>query len=229
MRGYFESYKDIQKIRIAIGNQLRAENSDQARKFVKEKIYDQLYRIEKSYVAFIRSNLKYEPIYTQWLKDVKGIGPVLSAVLISYIDVSKFPTISKLWRYAGLGVTNGLAERRKKGEKAHFNPKLKTLCYLIGMSFIRNGEGYRKLYDKFKEEYKEKWKDGCPSPVCQKNGICSENHKHMAALRKTVKVFLAHYWMEGRRLKGLSCETPYIIGKEGHSHLIEVIRDKSQA
>ena len=50
-----------------------------------------------------------------------------------------------------------------------------------------------------------------------------KGHRYAAAKRKVVKVFLAHYWMKSRELKGLPIEHPFIMGRDGHSHLIEVI------
>jgi hypothetical protein len=44
------------------------------------------------------------PIWAQYLSDVKGIGPAITAILISEIDISKATYPSSLWKYAGLDV-----------------------------------------------------------------------------------------------------------------------------
>ena len=142
-------------------------------------------------------------------------------------DVERFTTISKLWRYSGMGVTEeGRAEKRARGEKLHYNPHMKTLCWKIGESFVKTKGGYRELYDQFRSEYDEKWKTGddCGSPTCKKNkNKCYDMHRFMAAKRKTVKVFLAHYWQKAREIKGLPVENVFIIGRDAHSHTIPII------
>ena len=38
----------------------------------------------------------------QWLSSILGIGPLISAGLMAYIDIEKAPTVGHIWRYAGL-------------------------------------------------------------------------------------------------------------------------------
>jgi len=254
IRSLVEDYYDMQKMRIELENQLRSLAqgvSKQEEKFVKEKIFDRLHLIEKSIATYLNKKLKDEDIWKYWLKDVRGIGNVLAAGLVSWIgdieprietitikqgehkgetkEVEKgFKTISKLWRYAGYAVNgDGFAEKRKAGEVLHFNPRLKTHLWKVGESFVKTGDGYRKLYEQFRNDYDEKWltPEICGSKGCKNkgNGKCMDGHRYEAAKRKTVKVFLAHYMMKARELKGLSIEHPFIIGRNGHGHEIPII------
>jgi len=145
-------------------------------------------------------------------------------VLISYLEpIERFPTISKLWRYSGYACINGKIERRQKGEKLHYNPRLKTLLWLLGESFVKSKGFYRELYEQMRAKYDAKWKtpDDCGSAACKRFGKCLDAHRYAAAKRKVVKTFLAHYWMVSRQLKGLSVEKPYILQySDKHTHLI---------
>ena len=81
-----------------------------------------------------------------------GIGPVLSAGLISMIDINKAPYAGHLWSYAGY-----INKKWEKGQKRPWNAELKTLCWKIGQSFIKfkdHPDGfYGKLYDERKALY----------------------------------------------------------------------------
>jgi len=51
-------------------------------------------------------------------------------------------------------------------------------------------------------------------------------HVHMRALRKTIKLFIAHLWEEWRRAEGLPITLPYAHTILGHKEFITPFRDK---
>lgn len=243
IRGLIESYYDIQKNRISVENQLRSleqGKSEQEYKWFKDVVYNRLYTIERDIAKHLGEWVEEEEIYTEWLKGIKGIGPVLAAGLIAWLDsesptygkgfTTRFATISKLWAYAGLAVDkDGKAVRRKKGQQANWDTRLKTHLWKIGESFVKTKGGYRKLYETFRAEYDDKWKtpEDCGSRGCANKGKgkCLKGHRYAAAKRKTVKVFLAHLFTRWHELEGLPVRKPFIIGRDGHEHLIEVINE----
>jgi hypothetical protein len=92
----------------------------------------------------------------KWLLSVCGIGPVISAGLLAFIDPEKTKAVSSLWRYAGLDPT----AEWKSGQKPPWNLRLKTLCaFKIGESFVktqnRDADFYGKLYAERKKQYQE--------------------------------------------------------------------------
>lgn len=130
---------------------------------------------------------------------VKGVGRTLASKIVSMIDISKARTVSALWRYAGYGVVNGQRERLVKGERSHFNRELKTYCYQIGSSMMRTGSPYRAVYESAKEYYQASRPDW------------TKAHIHNASLRKMVKIFLSHLYVEWRSLEGLPVREPYVV------------------
>jgi len=40
-----------------------------------------------------------------WMREVVGIGPIISAGMLAHIDITKAPTAGHIWRYAGLDPT----------------------------------------------------------------------------------------------------------------------------
>jgi hypothetical protein len=61
---------------------------------------------------------------TAWMKNLHGIGPVISAGFIAHIDLAKAPTAGNIWNFAGLNPT----VKWEKGQRRPWNSKLKTLC-----------------------------------------------------------------------------------------------------
>jgi len=109
---------------------------------------DQFKRLEKVVRLF--------PIYTHFLKGVRGCGPAMSSVLISEINIKKSKYASSVWAYCGLDVA--LDNRGRGRYKEHlidctyidkdgneavrksitFNPRLKTkLMGVLAPSFIK--------------------------------------------------------------------------------------------
>lgn len=138
------------------------------------------------------------------LTSIKGVGNWLAIQLIAEIDVEKAPTVSSLWRYAGMAVENGEADHPVKGEKIKYNPMLKKLCWVVGESLLRWNKEYKRVYDMARRYYE--FRDWTPS------------HQHRAAKRKMVKIFLQHYWVTERKLRGLHVTKPYAHEFLGKTH-----------
>lgn len=148
---------DAQKLRIQ--SDLRMQRLVRDKIVLKEdaeKIFKKAFDLEKKteaeYERIIWREIKDWPIVTEWLGSVKGIGPRLAGLLIANLQpIDRFPTVGKLWAYAGLHVKDGKAVRRTKGEKANWNAELKTTAWKIGNSFIKTNGPYRDLYDKYSD------------------------------------------------------------------------------
>jgi hypothetical protein len=203
----------VQKNRIGFENRLTAieQGRDTADKKTIER-YKRWYHLfsdlEETVDGEIKSVSDTLPIIAD-MSEVKGVNAVTAAKVASMIDIDRAKTISALWRYAGYGVVNDKAERPTKGEKLHYNKRLKTSCYVVGASLMRWHEGYREIYDNSKEYYINNRKDW------------TKLHRHYAAFRKMMKVWLAHLWLHWREIEGLPVRDPYAIAKLGHTTIID--------
>jgi len=186
LRYLVESYYDIQDVRVRTGNRTfqltqKGIDTEQERETTKGKVSEtyaeSLKRIESTIQKQIEVILKSVPLWTEYLKDIRGIGPVLAGGVIGYIykpvgidikkcsvfpehktchcgkSIERFPNISKLHAYAGLHVVNGKAPKREKNVKSNWNSKFRTLSWKIGQSFMKQPEEksfYRDLYSKEK-------------------------------------------------------------------------------
>jgi len=104
---------------------------------------------------------------------------------------------------AGTLLANGEGARRvaqprpSRGENAPYDREAKKLCYLIGMSFIRQGDSYKRYYDEQRGRLELAKPDWIP------------RRRHLTALRMTEKLFLAHLWLVWREQLGLPITAPY--------------------
>lgn len=130
---------DVQKLRIAASNRessLTAELTDEDKLFFGENA-DMLEGVEKHVLRDLKARLEKLEI-AQWLMSQRGIKETMAAVLVSYFDIEKCSTVSKMWRWAGLAIMDGEAERLRKGERAHFDPWLKSkVVAVLGGNLIK--------------------------------------------------------------------------------------------
>jgi len=210
LRWLTDVYMQVQKLRVAVGNRLEAalrqQDTTQPVTYIKT-LHNRLYTLEKSLSSEMTNAVVSHPTWP-WLSKVKGVGPTLATKLLGLIsDISKAPTVSSLWRYAGYSVIDGKAERPVKGEKLHYNKRLKTTLYLIGDSFIKHRSPFRRIYDNAKRYYKANRPDW------------TAGHIHNAARRKMIKTFLACLWIVWREEVGLSTRPLYVEEKLGHTSI----------
>lgn len=115
-----------------------------------------------------------------WMREIHGIGPVLSAGLLAHINMEpwvcanpsnkkrsevkcapatpcsascrkqRLETVGHLWRFAGLDPTI----EWRKGERRPFNAKLKTLCWKVGQSFMKFSNDEKCFYGHIYRERK---------------------------------------------------------------------------
>jgi hypothetical protein len=196
--------------------------------------YERQLEAEALHEKAIADLLRYEPIWTQYLEQVRGCGVLMAGVIVSDIDIHKCNSISALWAYCGLDVVvsekDGETLEEGRSRKKHhlkpkeyvnrdgeivqtvgitFNPFLKTkLVGVLGTVFIKLGGPYREIYDGYKHrlENHPKHKDK------------TKGHRHNMAVRYMVKEFLADLWTEWRVLEGLLVRSRYAEEKLGIRH-----------
>jgi len=113
-------YYDFQAQRIQ--TQLRIGASERENTLTKEElsvygittILENAGAFEKDIEKLIVRQLKNHALYTQYLSKIRGIGPLIAAGLISYIDdIGKFDHVSSLWQYSGYGMNRFCPQCKK--------------------------------------------------------------------------------------------------------------------
>ena len=191
--------------------------------------YRSLLNSESKILKEIEAKLEEFPIWTQFLKGIKGVGPTMAGVIVGYLDPHSAEYPSSFWKYAGLDVgpdgrgrgkfaehlvdveytdkTDGSTKKRKG---ITFNPFVKTkLVGVLADVMVKcNTPIYRKAYDDYKHRianhpnHKEK----------------SAAHRHRMALRYLMKRFLVDLHMKWRELEGLPVTEEYSVRKLGMVH-----------
>ena len=190
--------------------------------------YVQLEEAEARHFKHLGQILKGFPIYTQWLQDIKGVGPAMAGVIVAEIDISRAEYPSSIWKYAGLDTgPDGKGRSRRKEhlvkvkylnkdqqeaerDSITFNPFLKTkLVGVLAGSIIKAGEGpYSKIYYDYKHrlENRPDWAE------------TTKGHRHRAAARYMIKRLLADLYIAWRDLEGLPVAPEYSEAKLGIQH-----------
>ena len=199
------TFKEMQKVRVASSNRLWSSDSA----IVKDVLED-VEAVENDILSKIKKLLKQFPIYTEYLSKIQGIAATTAASLISYYgDPRRFKSIACMWAYFGLGVKNGAAQRKRKGERANWHQEGRALILgIIASSFVKqvgregtskNGKTivykqgeYRDLYDKIKaEEIVKKDQDGNDVPLWQ---------VEKRTKRKMMKIFMKKFFKAYKKL-----------------------------
>lgn len=157
IRYLVDGYYMLQEYRKAAGNQLRALTKSGEPHEVLQWLFAQAETLEEQIKKSLDSWTKGQDV-GQWLQSIVGIGPVLAAGLMAHTMPgmgAEGYSASNLFRFAGLDPTC----KWEKGQKRPWNARLKTLCWLMGDSFVkqsaRENAVYGQLYYK-RKFYEEK-------------------------------------------------------------------------
>jgi hypothetical protein len=199
---------------------------------------------EKEIEKMLRKTLKRFPIYTHFLSQIKGIGPIAAGHIVGTYDIVKATTVSKLWQYTGLNpgmvrgkvrkdlpdgtftleVTDTLirGDRLTPGFVAPFNKRLRTaLVGVMADSFIKAKSPYALTYY---YPYKERLAgeksliNGRPEGKEKTWEETTKGHRDRAAKRYMIKMFLKDLYAAWRTLEGLPVRAPYQEEYLGHVH-----------
>lgn len=208
--------------------------------------YVSIEKNEVQQFAQFKSILNQFPVYTEYLEKQVGIGPAMAGVLLAYFDIN-VPRISNFWSYAGLDVAKDGRGRSRRAEhlvareyvdrngdtktrqSLTHEPWLKSkLVGVLATSFLRMNSPWREQYDNYKNrimtdpnrqkvtlvEYKKLHKVD-PEAATK---VWPPLRVHRAALRYMVKMFLADFWLNWRKIEGLPVTGTYHEEVLGHKH-----------
>lgn len=161
VRYLVDSYYAAQKFRISLGNQIRACGEAQEPSYTLTLFYEEQKSIEAQFKTALDVYTDYDPV--AWtLKQICGVGPVISAGLVNGFDPTKAKTAAGYIRYCGLDPT---LPPPRKGEKLMYDRKLKTLVvFKLGESFVkvskRKSDIYGHVYAKWMDIYHTRNENG---------------------------------------------------------------------
>lgn len=189
---YARQLWDIQKLRIQVGNRVKAMERDGLPEHWIAPLREQADALEKLESAIDRQlgRLAKQHFMADWITAQRGIGlPGFARLMGITGTLDRFPNVAKLWAYLGMHVVEGVAPKRHKGELANWSPQGRVLCHQIGDAIVKIGAGgpYREAYDAKKAYYEVERPDW------------TQARRHNAAMRYAVKELLKAMWCEWRR------------------------------
>lgn len=253
IRNAIEVYYDMQDLRITTGNrknaiireeakrlkESNAENTEAEKPLYLQYIEARFKETEVTISKFLGYYAKAHPV-GRWMLSIKGVGPVIAAGMLAYIDIKKCKTAGSIWNYAGW---DGSRKVRTAGQKITWNPKFRVLCWKLGESFVKTsnleGDIYGHLYrekkawyeakneaggfaEKAAEELKlKKYGKDTDAYKCYSAGKLPPAHINNMAKRFAVKIFLSHLfevWYEYDR--GIKPPNPFVQDHLGHVHIM---------
>lgn len=225
-----ESSKSTPRISTFIKNFANKSYILSETEYVLCQLYADLVNSEERLRTRVEKEVQLHPMWDAFFSQVKGCGPLMSAVCLAYFDPYAARHCSSFWKYAGLDtvvskdkdgkeVRQGRrawhTEKRtyidkdgNEGEKVSlaYNPFVKTkLVGVLGSCFVKSGGKYRQIYDDYKFRLQQRG-DGSLTP----------GHIHAMANRYAVKMFLRDMWVAWRTLEGLPVSDPYEVVYLGH-------------
>ena len=229
-----DTYYQMQNARIRSSAQVRGLEQESEPSEVMEWVGEINLSLEDNIKKALHKYALGHPV-GQWSLGITGVGPVISAGLLAYVDITQAPTVGHIWRFAGQDPTC----EWKKGQKRPWNANLKTLCWKMGECFVKtknlDSDIYGKIFEERKAyendknerlEYKAQADLGA-SRVGKKTeayksysiGKLPAGHIHARAKRYAVKLFLSHWHdVAYRDHYKQAPPLPYPIAHMGHAH-----------
>lgn len=238
LRAIMEDYRTCVKLRVKINNHKLAieRGMDELTPEIDELfavLVDEIAEREKLFKKRAEKQLKEVKMpIIPILLNLKGVGPIITAELVTLIDITKARYPSSLWKHVGYHVAYD--QRYIPGEKGGGHKHLRSVMYNLGVSFLRAGnEAYREVYDRRKAKTENSHKE-----VMHVQRLKGENGKnvvtkkltawkdvnpgrrHNDGLRVMNKNFLADLWFVWRELEGLPTADLYVKEHLGHESAI---------
>ena len=175
---------------------------------------------EKEMDESIAQNIVRHPLWIYYLGQIRGIGPIGAARIITTLDLDRAKHVSSFWKFTGLDVVidpeTGEGQGRSK-KKEHlirrkyinkegkederdsvtYDPRFKSsLMGVICGNLMKQNAGYKKIYDDYR--YRKTVENDTLDPEKKR----TKAHIHKMALRYMGKVFLKDLFINWRKLEG---------------------------
>lgn len=223
---YARQLWDVQQQRISAGNRVAAMERDGLGDYAEpaRAIVSEYEAIEKAIDREL-TRITKKHFMADWIAAQRGIGlPGFARLLGVTGDISRFSTVSKLWKYLGLHVSDGQAPKRRKGEAwTHTNcqgghlQKCKLDCKTdhhpnctpegVGTAYAPQG---RVICHQLGEAIVKVGGDGPYRRAYDQKKAYYESerpewtqaHRHNAAMRYAVKELIKNLWIEWHTRRG---------------------------
>lgn len=148
-----QTYYQLQRNRIVQNNRIQAiEKRAQTHQHLDllSGVFENLENEIKLWLDVYTTN---HPV-GKWARAQIGVGPVIAAGFLAYLDMEKCPYVSSFWSYAGYNPKMVW----EKGEKRPFVAELKVVGWKLGESFVKvSGNPDAKYAQIYKQRKVYEW------------------------------------------------------------------------
>lgn len=222
IRGRAEAYERARAARIRAGERIRSrlladapeEPRDRVLRSIRDgeadgplpclsRVYRESWRAEQAFATQLHQALDAHPAWP-WLRQVAGVPPALAGKLLGRLDVTRADRPSAFWAYCGLA-TVARPDGGRMAQPGRDSDVTKNTCHALGASLLRANGPYARQYRSERERLEET------------RGDWPAQRKHLTALRKMEKLFLAHLWLVWREAVGLPVTIPHENDPRAHT------------
>jgi len=254
IRALADTYMSVQKERISGEARIRAivqgYDEEDPRRIAVMKLLSDFREVENNTVKIMLEELKTIPVYTEFLRHVKGIAEVLSCKLIALPlklgeNLSSwnayFGLTPRLWRaicreghkrlYPKEPYSCRMRVRDDSGRMHICGADIKEKEIIDGSRRIRGYQSFwnpraKVLYFLISDSLRKQGRFYKDIYLRQKQKLeflnsLSKMHIQQRAMRYTFKMFLAHYYQASHELAGIDYKLPYVFQYLGHKDFID--------
>lgn len=222
IRGWAEAYESARAARVRAGERIRSrlladspdEPRDRVLRSIREgeadgplpdlgRVYRERWREEQASATQLHRGLDAHPAWL-WLRQVTGVAPAAAGKLLGRLDVARADSPSAFWAYCGLA-TVARPDGGRMAQPSRDSDDTRNICHALGASLLRANGAYARQYRSERERLEET------------RGDWPAQRKHLTALRKMEKLFLAHLWLVWREAVGLPVTTPHENDPRAHT------------
>jgi hypothetical protein len=122
----------MQHQRIVFNSRWTAITKDGKPNLVVNYMCDQFEYLEKQSQKVLEEYSIQHPM-GEWMREIKGIGPITAAGVLAHVDINKAPTFGHILSFAGMHPN----VKWEKGQVRPFSALFKSIMWKIGESFVK--------------------------------------------------------------------------------------------
>jgi hypothetical protein len=107
---------------------------------LEEGILPLLIQAEQKAADQVRRAVRLSPIWYNWAEWVPGIAEKTVGYIMGKCDFERLQFTSNMWAHCGLGLKNGVIQRRIKGQPIDYDATLRARMTLAGESFMKGAD-----------------------------------------------------------------------------------------
>jgi hypothetical protein len=147
---------------------------------LEDEVLPLLMAAEQKAAAEVIKAVRTHPVWYNWAAHVPGIGEKTVGYILGKCDFEKMQFTTNMWAHCGIGLKDGVIQRRTKGKPIDYDANLRSRVTIAGESFMKAADF------QYRVEWAELDDDDKPGKVEHK-GFYRTNQDEMEELLRTLR------------------------------------------